>query len=939
MIFDNKNTKTGNGKTESQNQIPVDDLLNTEQKLKESEEKFRTIAEESLMGIAIIQDDQFKYVNERLANLFGYTKEELKNLPPFGYSQLFHKESFDLVMEQTKRKQEGLSEVVNHYNWKGIKKSGELIWLESFSKTITYRNRFADFITLFDITEKKEIENRLKESEEKYRLISENANDLIVVLNDNFEYEYINEKVHKQLLGYSKSDLIGKTQLHLIHPDDKKQAVIASSKILRKNKGSHQVRFLDKSGSYKWLEISGKVFYDSKGEKKILTISRDITKRKKTQEKLSESEKKYRSLFDNLTSAFALHKIIVDEEEQPIDYEFLEANPAFEKQTGLKISEIIGKRVTEVLPGIENDPANWINKYGEVALNGTPINFENYSGSLNQWFHVLAYSPKKGRFATIFTNITKQRKFEQALMESEKQYRNLIETSSVGIMEIDVLNNKISYINPILLKIIGYKEEELTGIEMRDKIIHPQDLVKLMGSNDEREIEFRIFDKLGNLKWLSGKRIPHFDKNGNLLNVRFWLDDITEKKMYEELIFELNINFLNFTEDSRNNIELLLKTCVKLLNGDLILYAYKKNTEQSESYEILTSDNQTITYDATDFSKNIFLYEFLLEGHDFPQTFFDIHKKKKYVQTDPFIKNHNIKGCFGKIIKTHDASESLLCVYYKDNPIITSQNKLVLFLICDAIEIEQRRWQVQQDLEKQNLSLDKINRLKTELFSRTSHELKTPLISIKGFTELLLTLHKNKLDSELISIIEEIRDGGARLEKIINSLLEGTKLGADQLELDKNQEDLAFLVKFCVSELKGLATLRNQSIYTDLHKKLPTMFDKERIYEVISNLLLNAIKYTQPGGEISIKSEIIDDYYIISVKDNGIGFTKEEKNQTFKQFGKIERYGQGWDVAIEGTGLGLYITKKLVELHGGKIWLESEGRNRGTIFYFSLPRI
>ncbi|KKN43036.1 hypothetical protein LCGC14_0707360, partial [marine sediment metagenome] len=154
MIFDNKNTKTGNGKTESQNQIPVDDLLNTEQKLKESEEKFRTIAEESLMGIAIIQDDQFKYVNERLANLFGYTKEELKNLPPFGYSQLFHKESFDLVMEQTKRKQEGLSEVVNHYNWKGIKKSGELIWLESFSKTITYRNRFADFITLFDITEK-----------------------------------------------------------------------------------------------------------------------------------------------------------------------------------------------------------------------------------------------------------------------------------------------------------------------------------------------------------------------------------------------------------------------------------------------------------------------------------------------------------------------------------------------------------------------------------------------------------------------------------------------------------------------------------------------------------------------------------------------------------------------------------------------------------------
>ncbi|MFW9783637.1 MAG: sensor histidine kinase, partial [Candidatus Heimdallarchaeota archaeon] len=76
---------------------------------------------------------------------------------------------------------------------------------------------------------------------------------------------------------------------------------------------------------------------------------------------------------------------------------------------------------------------------------------------------------------------------------------------------------------------------------------------------------------------------------------------------------------------------------------------------------------------------------------------------------------------------------------------------------------------------------------------------------------------------------------------------------------------------------------------------------------------------------------------IISIKDDGIGITETEKKQLFKQFGKIERYGQGWDVGIEGTGLGLYISKEIVELHGGKIWVESEGRNRGSIFYFSLP--
>ncbi len=308
-----------------------------------------------------------------------------------------------------------------------------------------------------------------------------------------------------------------------------------------------------------------------------------------------------------------------------------------------------------------------------------------------------------------------------------------------------------------------------------------------------------------------------------------------------------------------------------------------------------------------------------------------------YAKTDPFILENNLKGCFGKLIKSQNDFNSALCVFYKTNPTISNQDKLVLFLICDAIEIEQRRWQVQQDLEKQNITLDKINKLKTDLFSRTSHELKTPLISIKGFTELLLTVHKAKLDNDVISILEEIRDGSKRLENIIHLLLEGTKLEAGQYELNLSEEDLTFLIKFCVNELRGLVRLRNQTITLALHKELKTKFDKERIYDVISNLLVNAIKYTPLEGNIIIQSEIKDDFFIISVKDNGIGFTEEEKSQVFKQFGKIERYGQGWDVDIEGTGLGLYITKKIIEIHGGQIWLESAGRNKGSTFFFSIP--
>ena len=115
------------------------------------------------------------------------------------------------------------------------------------------------------------------------------------------------------------------------------------------------------------------------------------------------------------------------------------------------------------------------------------------------------------------------------------------------------------------------------------------------------------------------------------------------------------------------------------------------------------------------------------------------------------------------------------------------------------------------------------------------------------------------------------------------------------------------------------------------------MFEKERIYEVLTNLLSNAMKYSPQKSEIVVESEIKDEFIIISIKDEGIGFTEEEKERIFTQFGKIERYGQGLDIETEGTGLGLYITKRIVELHGGKVWLESEGKDKGSTFYFSLP--
>jgi len=524
-----------------------------------------------------------------------------------------------------------------------------------------------------------------------------------------------------------------------------------------------------------------------------------------------------------------------------------------------------------------------------------------------------------------------QKRAREAVLESEKKYRNLLETSSIGILEFDIINKELTYVNPKLLNILGFEEDSYLDQQVFEKSIHPEDIKKFYDTSIINELELRIYDQTGNLKWLGGNRVNNYNEKEELIGFRVWLEDVTEKKMYEKLIYELNINFLSFTTDFQNNIEKLIETCNKLLDASVVLYCRKIMQEGTIKYQVLSSDKKIRIYDSEEFKKNLLISELFNENHDYIQTFYDINESN--YNNDEFIKNYNIIGCNGKLIKSQEEFNSAICVFYREHPVVSHKVKLVLFSICGAIEIEERRWQVQQDLEKQS-------KLKSDLLSRTSHELKTPLISIKGFTELLLTLHSSKFDTDVISILGEIKEGGNRLERLINSLLESSRLDQNQLKLNKTTEDISFLIKFCVKELEGLSELRKQTINLKIHEYLTSNFDKERIYEVISNLLLNAIKYTPPGGTITIRTEVKKKYYIISVEDNGIGITEEEKkDQLFNQFGKIERYGKGWDIDIEGSGLGLYISKKLVELHGGMIWVESEGRNKGSKFFFSLPII
>jgi len=169
---------------------------------------------------------------------------------------------------------------------------------------------------------------------------------------------------------------------------------------------------------------------------------------------LRESESKFRGLFEHMVSGFALHEIVLDAQGKPIDYVFMDVNATFEQMMGLGRDSIIGKKVTELIPGIEDDPTDWIRTYGDVALSGTSISFEQHAEPLGKWFSVAAYSPREGQFATIFIDITARKNMEEERAGLEVHLRQSQRMESIGTLASGVAHE----INNPLMGILNYTE-------------------------------------------------------------------------------------------------------------------------------------------------------------------------------------------------------------------------------------------------------------------------------------------------------------------------------------------------------------------------------------------------------------------------------------------------------------------------------------------------
>jgi PAS domain S-box-containing protein len=255
-------------------------------------------------------------------------------------------------------------------------------------------------------------------------------------------------------------------------------------------------------------------------------------------------EASHKFLLENMINGYAYHKMVFDEDGKPVYYVFLEVNKAFERLTGLKRDEVIGKKVTEALPGIEKDPADWIGVYGMVAITGQPIRFENYSRNLKKWYSIYAYSPRKGYFATIFEDITVRKELETCLFTSETKYRRLYETNRDGIVQTD-RTGCIVECNEAYADMLGYSKEELLDLTYQrltpEKWRHMENEIvnqswEKAGFSPVYEKEFVRKD--GSVFPASVRVLVVSDETGKPLEMWSIVRDITRRKQAEEAVIK-----------------------------------------------------------------------------------------------------------------------------------------------------------------------------------------------------------------------------------------------------------------------------------------------------------------------------------------------------------------------------------------------------------------
>lgn len=851
----------------------------------------------------ISSDLKIKLINDSFCETFNIRKQDILNSECFKIWQGPLCETGDCVLKQIMagKKQ------VSYEMQRDLPNKKNVTLLIKAKPFFDENNQIIGIVESFiDISKLKQAEARLQESEERFKFLSKATFEGIVVHKKGIVLD-ANDSFLK-MTGYSREEAIGKNLLNYI-PKARDRAKILKNIIKRKAE-PYTIAAERKDGSLFTAELEAKnVKYLGKTVR--IAAVRDVTDREKALQNLQESEAKYHALFKNMVNGFALHKIITDDKNNPVDYEFIEVNDAFEKQTGLKREALIGKRVTKVLPDTENDPADWIGKYGQVALKGKELRLENYFKNLDKWFSVTAFSSQKGYFATIVEDITDKKRSEEKLkklIEESKRKENEISellTAAHAILEKDDFNQVARQIFDACARSIGAKagyvalmsedgqENELLFLEAGGMKcdVEPDLPMPIRGLRAEAYKTGKVvydndFMKSEWLKYMPAGHMP-------LPNVLFAPLNIEGKTVG---IMGFACKDGDFNEHDAKLAAAFGEYAAIALNNSRIFDALEKS-EQAYSKLIhsvgegigIIDEDEVFTF-CNEAAAEIFelppgnlqgrsLSEFVSQT-DMARMLQETAKRKTGESSSYELKFTSAQGNEKYIWVTaspnHDANGNIVSTFG------------IFFDITDRKIAEEKI----QDLLKE----------KEILLREVHHRIKNNMATI----ESLLHLHSTGSDSKEVKT--SLQEAGGRIRSM--QMLYDKLYRSDNFSEVNMLDYLSPLIDEIVAVFPDKKDVKVTKEIEDF------LIDAKFVFPlgiIINELITNIMKYAFEGrkkNEIKVSAKLRDDIVEMIIQDNGIGIGETQNLE-------------------KSTGFGLQLVNMLTEQLKGKVQIESE---KGTKF-------
>jgi len=340
---------------------------------------------------------------------------------------------------------------------------------------------------------------------------------------------------------------------------------------------------------------------------------------------------------------------------------------------------------------------------------------------------------------------------------------------------------------------------------------------------------------------------------------------------------------------------------------DNLVFIYQENY----GYKFINNALENILeFKAKDvYANSEILNQFFIKGND--ENYNEIFKLRKEVSN--------------KEIKLKNSNGKEMYILANTSNIKYEDKEFYYFVGADITEQKNK----ELELKSKNIELEEENSKKEMGMSIVSHEIRTPITAIIGFVENII-INKHKIPENILKMIEKIYNNGTRLKELINNLLDYNKINAGKMEIFPELVDTKDLLEEIIINNEMLMEIKNITCEKKMEENIKAYVDSSMLYQIINNIISNAIKYTNKGGKIEIENAVIENEIMIKIKDNGIGISDYDKDRIFKAYERVK------GIKEKGTGLGLALTQKMIEINKGRITFESE-YGKGTCFYLYFP--